>query len=87
MNSGKATQYKLKGSGAGIFLPKKWVDKVIDMSKISDRMIAIKALVQGIIISVISVYAPHRGLGDSQKDNFCDILINHVGKLGGGRTL
>ena len=78
MISGKATQYELKS----IFLLKKWVDEVIDTSKISDKIIAIQALVQGIIMSVVSVYTSHRGLGDSQKDNFCDILINNVRKSG-----
>ena len=37
MISGKATQYELKS----IFLLKKWVDKVIDTSKISDKIIVI----------------------------------------------
>ena len=41
-----------------MFLAKSWVDKIIDISKVSDRMIVIKLLVQGIIISVTSFYAP-----------------------------
>ena len=32
----------------GIFLSKKWTDIVIDISKVSDRMIGIRGLVQGI---------------------------------------
>ena len=61
---------------------KKWVDKVIDISKVSDRMTAIKLLVQGIIILVISVYAPQCGLDDSKKDDFYYSLINAARKLG-----
>ena len=72
-----------KGSErVGIFLTKDWVDKVIDISWVSDRMIVIKLLVQGIIISIVSVYAPKYGLDDSQKDNFYDGPINFVRKLG-----
>ena len=84
--SGKSTQYKLlwigngKGlGGVGIFLTQKWVDKVINISRVSDRMIVNKVLVQRIIISLISdltVYAPQYGLNNSQKDDFYDILIN-----------
>ena len=51
MISGKATEYKLLwiGSekslkGVGIFFAKKWLDKVIDTSRVSDRMIFIKSL-------------------------------------------
>ena len=89
MISWKAAVYKLfwirnkKGSErVGIFLTKDWVDKVIDISWVSDRMIVIKLLVQGIIISIVSVYAPKYGLDDSQKDNFYDGPINFVRKLG-----
>ena len=44
-------------------------------------MIVIEILSQG-IISAISVYVPRCGLDDSQKDDFCDSLINIVRKLG-----
>ena len=52
-----------KGFGeGGIFLAKKWVNKVNDISRVSDRMVVIKVLVQGNIISTISFYAPQCGL-------------------------
>ena len=38
-------------------------------------MIVIKVFIQGIIISVISVYASQRGLDDSEKDDFYVSLI------------
>ena len=64
-----------------IFLSKKWVEKVIDVTRVSDRMIAIKVLVQGMIL-LISVYAPQCSLDDSQKeDSFYDNLMN-VRELG-----
>ena len=51
MISGKATEYKLLWignekslKGVGIFFAKKWLDKVIDTSRVSDRMIFIKSL-------------------------------------------
>lgn len=64
MGSGKAVDYKLFQignekdlGGVGVFLAKKWVHKVIDISSVRDEMIAINVLVQ-IIILFISVYAP-----------------------------
>ena len=68
--------------GIEISLAKKCIDKVIDISRVCYRMIVIKVLVQGIITSVISVYASQCGLDDSQKDGFYDSLINVVRKLG-----
>ena len=83
--SGRAGQYKLlwirngKGlRGVGISLAKKWVDKVINISRVSDRMIVNKVLIQRIIISLTSdltVYIPQSGLDDGQKDDFCDSLV------------
>ena len=52
----------------------KWIDKVIDISRVSDRAINIEILIQGIIISVISAYPPQCGLDDSQKYDFYDTL-------------
>ena len=88
--SQKAAQCKLlwirneKGS-VGIFLAKKWVDKVINISTGSDRMIVNKVFVQRTIISLIydlTVYTPQCGLDYSQKDDFYDSLIKTVKKLG-----
>lgn len=42
----------------------KRVDKVIDISMASNRMIAIKVLVQRIVILVISVYSLQYSLSD-----------------------
>ena len=63
-------------------MARKWVDKVTDISRVSDWVIVIKVLVQRIIISKISAYATECGLDDNQKDNFYDNLINVVRKLG-----
>ena len=88
--SEKTAQYKLlwigNGQGSvGIFLAEKWVDKVINISRVSDRMIVNKVFAQKIIISLISdltVYAPQCGLDYSQKDDFYDSLVNVASKLG-----
>ena len=59
--------------------------KVINISRVNDRMIVNKVFVQEIIFSLISdltVYAPQCGLYYSQKDDIYDNLINVVGMLG-----
>ena len=74
---------KWKG-GVGIVLAKKWVDNVVNIIGVSDRMIVNKVFVQRIILSPIfdcTAYALQCGLDDSQKDDFYDSLINVVGKI------
>ena len=93
MINGKAAKYKLFWignendlEGVGIFFVTKWIDKVIDIIQVNDRIV-IKILVQGSIISVIPVYAPQCVLDDSQKNDFYDSLINVVRKLGEKKIL
>ena len=62
-------------------MAKKCVNKVTDACRVSNRMIVIKVFIQGIIISVISVYASQCGLDDSEKDDFYVSLINVFRKL------
>ena len=45
-------------------------------------MVVIKVLVQGGIISELSVYVPQCGLYESLKDDFFDSFMNFLRKLG-----
>ena len=72
MISGKAAKYKLlwieNGKGLGevrIFLAKKWVDKVNNISRESDGMTIVKVLIHGIINSMISVNAQQHVVDES----------------------
>ena len=60
----------------------KWIDKVIYIIRVRDRMAVIELVVQGIIISVLLVYAPQCGLDYSMNNDFYDSFINFVRKLG-----
>ena len=67
------------------FLGEEMVDKIFNISRVSDWMIVNKVFVQRIIISLISdliLYARRCGLDYSQKDDFYDSFINVVRKLG-----
>ena len=60
----------------------KWIDKVIYIIRVRDRMAVIELVVQGIIISVLLVYAPQCGLDYSMNNDFYGSFINFVRKLG-----
>ena len=60
----------------------KWIDKVIYIIRVRDRMAVIELVVQGIIISVLLVYAPQCGLDYSMNNDFYDSFINFVRNLG-----
>ena len=79
--TGKDSRYKFfwigndQGTGGvGVLLAEKWVDKVYDIKRVSDRIMLIKLLVGESVITVLSVYAPQTGLEQSVKDAFYDSL-------------
>ena len=88
MIKGKRTRYKLfwmgndKGTGGvSIFLAEKWVDKMIDVNRVSNRIILLKLMVGETIFTTISVYAQQCGLSYEVKDEFYDRLIAVAGKV------
>lgn len=52
----------------GILLAEKWVDMVIGIVRIYDRIIKLRTTLSGVTVSIIFAYAPHTRLADTQKD-------------------
>ena len=77
----KDSRYKLfwsgnnKGTaGVGVFVAEKWIEKVFEVKRVSDRIILVKIIVGQRVLCLLSVYAPQCGLSDSVKDLFYDQL-------------
>ena len=86
--TGKDDRYKFfwvgsnaETGGVGILLAEKWVEKVFDVNRVSDRILLFKLLVGETIITVLSVYAPQSGLDQSTKDAFYDDLQSVMSKV------
>ena len=86
--TGKDSKYKFfwlginhGTSGVGVLLAEKWVDKVHDIKRMSDRIILIKLLVEDALLTVLYVYAPQTGLEESTKDAVYDCLQTVISKL------
>ena len=78
---GKGTRYKLywsgndKGTaGVGVFVAEKWIEKVFEVQRVSDRIILVKLTVGQRVVTFLSVYAPQSGLSNEVKDLFFDQL-------------
>ena len=81
MINGKNSKFKLfwignqAGTGGiGIFLAERWIDKVYDITRLSDRAMILKLCLNKSIITMLCVYAPQVGLNLSFKDEFYDNL-------------
>ena len=67
-------------STEGVLLAEKWVDKVYAIKRVPERIILIKLLVKGDVVTVLSVYASQTGLEESKKDAFYDCLQTVISK-------
>ena len=85
MLKGKDSRYKLFWNGnkdgtggVGLVLAEKWIDKVFDVKRFSDRIMLVKLMLGITVVTFLSVYAPQSGLSDSEKEKFCDLLQNTI---------
>ena len=54
-------------NGVGILVDKELVDSVVEVSRKSYRIMAIKVVVGLVTLNVVSIYAPQIGLSDEVK--------------------
>ena len=50
-----------KKNGVGIILKKEHLDRVVELWRVTDRIICLKMEVDGVMLNVISAYAPQVG--------------------------
>lgn len=62
--------------GVGMMIAEKWLEKVIRVKRVSDRIMAVNLLIGKNIVALISTYEPQSVLDNNIKDKFYDSLIN-----------
>ena len=55
-------------------MAEKWIEKVFEVKRVSDWIILVKIIVGQRVLSLLSVYAPQCGLGDSVNNLFYNQL-------------
>ena len=70
-------------SRAGILVANKWVDKVIEVRRVNERMMVIRVMVDKSILNLASVYAQQVGRTNEEKEEFYTILGKTIGRLSG----
>ena len=59
-----------KKNGVGIVMKKDLVDRVVEVWKVSDRIICLKMEMEGVMLNIISAYAPQVGCIYEEKEAF-----------------
>nr|XP_009797627.1 PREDICTED: uncharacterized protein LOC104244025 [Nicotiana sylvestris]XP_016450020.1 PREDICTED: uncharacterized protein LOC107774879 [Nicotiana tabacum] len=70
----------------GILVDKELRETVVEVRRVSDRLMAIKLVVGGLTLNVISAYAPPTGLDEEVKRHFWEggDFNGHIGMSAGG---
>ena len=70
-------------NGIGIVLRKKLAERVLEVKRVSDRLMAMKLEVNGSILNIVSTYAPQVNNSMEEKNDFwedLDELIERISK-------
>src|SRR5579864_4958549 len=70
-------------SGVGVLVAEKWCEKVMEVKRLSERVIVVRVAIGKLVMNVISVYAPQTGRTMIEKEEFLDLLRGVIsGKIG-----
>ena len=58
-----------------IFVAEKWVDSVVSAKRHSERVHILKVVLNNGLLNVLTVYAPHSGKPEEEKENFWDEIV------------
>ena len=91
---GKNSNYKFywccnrMGLGSvGVLRAEKWIEKVFDVQRVSDRILLLRLVIDKAVFAFISVYAPQGGRPDVEKEQFYDLLQEIVSKVPNSEVL
>ena len=80
--TGKNFEYKFIWSGSrtgvggvGVLVSRDWVDEIVEVNRVNDRLMFFKLLIGKRLITIVSAYAPQQGLANIDKDKFYELSI------------
>ena len=59
-------------------MAEKWVDSVVKVKRHSKRVLILKMVLDNSLMNVLTVYAPHSGKPEEEKENFWNELFHLV---------
>ena len=62
-------------AGVGVFIADRWIDSVVNVVRVSERIMYVKLVIGKQIVNIVSAYAPQVGLSAVEKDDFWDSFI------------
>ena len=84
----KGRQYRIMWNGDGskdvgvaVLIRSEWIDKVVNVNRVNERIVVIKLVIGAVLVNVLSVYAPQVGRTIEGKDKFWEELFDVVNNI------
>ena len=61
-------------SGVRVIVSEEFTDKVIEVTRVSERLMMVKLIVGKCLMNVVAAYAPQTGRSQEEKDNFWEAV-------------
>ena len=74
-------------SGVGVLVAEKWIDKVMEVNRVNERILVVRVIVGRKVLNIISVYAPQTGRNWEEKEEFYITLGKTLALAGPGEHL
>ena len=62
--------YNKGTAGVGVFIADRWIDSVVDVDRVNERIMYVKLVIGKQIVNSVSAYAPQVGLSAEEKNVF-----------------
>jgi len=70
------------GAGVGLMVADRWVDSVLEVKRVNDRILVVRVNAGKWVLNVFSVYAPQVGRPMEEKEEFYMVLGKTINDLG-----
>ena len=57
-------------AGVGIMVAERWINKVIEVKRFTERIMLLRVLIGKTVVCLVSVYTPQAGLSYKEKEDF-----------------
>ena len=64
--------------GVGMLVANRWIEKVLDVKLVSERLMVVRVIVGRSVLNLVSVYAPQTGWSKVVKEEFLAMLMEVV---------
>ena len=73
--------------GVGMLVANRWIEKVLDVKRVSERLMVVRVIVGRSVLNLISVYAPQKGWSKVVKEEFLAMLVEVESGIDSGERL